>query len=175
MGSSDAHPQVLEEVVFHLVSQLGEHNPALKSTALIQASIPLEYRVAELIWKSAGRADEALQEVAARIFIAFPPSDCAVCHRSQMHEPRIVYRDVSVSMCLSERLLIHYAPACAPSPLCRTRGQSTRRDFERTGQEIVHTVPWRCLPDPLARISTSRARADEPGAGFYRENSSSRR
>lgn len=37
--SSDAHPQVLEEVVFHLVSQLGEHNPVLKSTALVQASI----------------------------------------------------------------------------------------------------------------------------------------
>ncbi|KAF8138751.1 hypothetical protein EV363DRAFT_1394182 [Boletus edulis] len=33
---TDAHPQVLEEVVFHLVSQLGEHNPVLKSTALGQ-------------------------------------------------------------------------------------------------------------------------------------------
>ncbi|KAH0840168.1 Nop14-like family-domain-containing protein [Lanmaoa asiatica] len=39
---TDAHPQVLEEVVFHLVSQLGEHNPVLKSIALGQASIPLK-------------------------------------------------------------------------------------------------------------------------------------
>lgn len=39
MGYSDAHPQVLDEVVFNLVSQLGEHNPVLKSTALVQASI----------------------------------------------------------------------------------------------------------------------------------------
>lgn len=42
--SSDAHPQVLEEVVFHLVSQLGEHNPVLKSIALGQASALLDFR-----------------------------------------------------------------------------------------------------------------------------------
>ena len=39
MISSDAHPQVLEEVVFHLALQLGERNPVLKSIALGQASI----------------------------------------------------------------------------------------------------------------------------------------
>lgn len=37
-SSREAHPQVLEEVVFHLVSQLGERNPVLKSIAIGQAS-----------------------------------------------------------------------------------------------------------------------------------------
>jgi len=48
--SSDAHPQVLEEVVFHLVSQLGEHNPVLKSTSLGQVGMPLKCRDAKLTW-----------------------------------------------------------------------------------------------------------------------------
>lgn len=52
-GSSDAHPQVLEEVVFHLVSQLGEYNPVLKSTALVQVNTSLECRGVKLTWISA--------------------------------------------------------------------------------------------------------------------------
>ena len=89
-GSSDAHPQVLEEVVFHLVSQLGEHNPVLKSTALVQASITFRMLWTRLTWIPVDRADEAVQEAAARILIAFLPPDCAICRRSQVHEPRIV-------------------------------------------------------------------------------------
>lgn len=49
-SSSDAHPQVLEEVVFHLVSQLGEPNPMLKSIALGQASFPSNVVGAKLTW-----------------------------------------------------------------------------------------------------------------------------